>query len=223
MNFQRALVVEDYPQIVYLLRPLLRSCQFVVDHAISLNTAELKLEKLQYDLVILDRNLPDGDGLELMQTISEHSTDTKILVLSERGLVHEKVAGLKAGADDYLAKPFSSDEFIARVQAIMRRASTLKSTTVSVGVCSLSLGEARLAYGNNVIQLSKREAHLIDLLVRHPHHVIDREKIALNLWTMDKYPSSSSIDTFMKRLRDKLSSTPVKIKTRYNLGYELSV
>lgn len=223
MNFQRALVVEDYPQAVFVLRPLLRSCNFLTDHARTVDAAVTKLHHTNYDLVILDRNLPDGDGIELLSVIEEQSLDTKTLVLSERGRVEERVDGLQKGADDYLPKPFSSEEFIARVYAIMRRARKLTFAETQIGPCALSVHEALLEYNTQTIQLSKKEAKIIDLFARHPKHVLQRERIATSLWTVDKYPSTSSIDTFMKRLRNKLSSTPLQIRTRYNLGYELLV
>lgn len=223
MIFQRALVVEDYPQLVFLLRPLLHSAHFTVEHVESIESAVTKLDAKTYDLVVLDRNLPDGDGIELLSTITEHSVDTKVLVLSELGQVKERIDGLRAGADEYMAKPFSSEEFLVRVENLMRRARKITSASITVGKGTLLLGEAKIEYGSQSIQLSKKETHLLDLFVRHPKHQLTRESIASHVWTADKYPSASSIDTFMKRLRTKLSSTPLRIRTRYNLGYELSL
>lgn len=223
MNVQRALIVEDYPQVIFTLRPLLRTRHFLVDSAGTMSSAVRKIHQRTYDLVILDRNLPDGDGVELLQTIDEQSLDTKTLILSERGLVHDRVAGLRSGADDYLPKPFSDDEFIERVNAVMRRAKKLTTKRLEIGSCALYLGEALLEYEGEKIKLSSKEAKMVDLLARHPMHILNKERMATTLWTVDKYPSSSSLDTFIKRLRSKLSSTPLRISTRYNLGYELSI
>jgi DNA-binding response OmpR family regulator len=154
---------------------------------------------------------------------SEQSYDAKVLMLTDRSLVSEKVSGLRRGADEYMSKPFSSAEFIARVENLMRRSRRITSTALPIGRGALLLGEAQLEYGKKTVQLSKKEAQLIDMFIRQPKHQLTRESIASNIWTIDRYPSASSIDTFMKRLRTKLSATPLRILTRYNLGYELSI
>jgi len=223
MNFIKVLVVEDHPELMFVLRQLLTQIHCVADHVMTIEQASAKLDQRKYDLVVLDRHLPDGDGQELIDGIAESSQDTKILMLTECDAVSDKVSCLLAGADDYLAKPFSGDEFVARVRAVLRRGKIIEMKRTNLGQCMLLLHEAQLEYGSRHVRLTTRESRLLDLFARHPRHVLSREYIATQLWTADQYPSSSSIDTFMKRLRDKLSCTPLKIQTRYNLGYELSI
>ncbi|HZZ98934.1 MAG TPA: response regulator transcription factor [Candidatus Saccharimonadia bacterium] len=221
MKPQRALIVEDHPQVASILRPLLQSCSLNVDYAIRCDDALRFLQTQNYALVVLDRNLPDGDGLDVLKAMREQNLHCRVIILSERGRVEERIRGLNRGADDYLPKPFASEEFRARVQALLRREKRPMSPELEFGPCLLAIGEQQLVYGPDRIQLSKHEAQLFELLIRHPRHTATRDRIATSLWSSEHYPTDASIDSFMKRVRRKLTNTPVRLRTRYNLGYEL--
>ena len=117
----RALVVDDQPQIVSFLRPVLEREKYRVAYADTVFQGEKKLRSDHYHVVILDRNLPDGDGLGLLPLIAETSQETKTIVLSQRGAVEHRIEGLNTGADEYIPKPFSVEEFVARLHAVTRR------------------------------------------------------------------------------------------------------
>jgi DNA-binding response OmpR family regulator len=221
MTAQRALIVEDHPQVASALRPLLQSCSLNVDYVTRCDRAMDRLSRNSYALVVLDRNLPDGDGLDVLRAMHAQSLTSRVLILSERGCVEERIRGLQRGADDYLTKPFSSEEFLARVHALLRREKKPTVYRLEFGQCVLAVREQQLQYGAVQIHLSEREVKLLELLVRHPLHIISREHIANALWSSDKYPSNASLDSFVKRMRYKLHATPLRLHTRYNLGYEL--
>ncbi len=221
MKFPRALVIDDQQHLISSLRPALERDQFEVEYVDSCHSAEQKLHTKHYDVIVLDRNLPDGDGLELLPTIREAHFDTKIVILSEKATVQYRVEGLNQGADDYIAKPFSIDEFSSRVRALMRRSMKHGKYVLTFGELQVFVKELRIEFHGTTQRFTPMMFRLFLLFLSRPQHILTRDQIAMQLWPADKYPSTSAIDVCIKRLRYMLARFPVTIVTRHNFGYEL--
>lgn len=221
MKRPRALVIDDQPQIAVILRPVLSGINVAMTYAPTLHAAEQKLKSVHYDVVLLDRNLPDGDGLELVPLIRTVSLDTKTIVLSEKAMVGYRVEGLRKGADDYISKPFSPEEVSARVDVQLRRALVAKDASFWFLGVQVFAREYRLAYDGVTRVMSPKIFRLLLLFVRAECNTLTREQIAQKLWTTDKYPASSTIDVAVKRLRLSLAGFPLTVETRYYVGYAL--
>jgi two-component system response regulator MprA len=173
------------------------------------------------DLVILDVMLPDIDGMTLCRALRQEGQEIPILMLTARDDVLDRVAGLNAGADDYLPKPFAFEELLARVRALLRRAGSdnqMESLTFADLNLDLRLREVRR--GEQNIRLSPKEYELIELFLRHPRQTLTRELILSRVWGYDYEPESNVLDVYVRRLRRKLGE-PNLIETAHSLGYVL--
>ncbi len=221
-TIHRALIVEDHPQITYTVKPILRSLAFEVDAVRTLSSALKKLSQHTYDLIILDRSLPDGDGLDLFTSVEDMCTHTRTLVVSGRSTSEQRAFGLLKGADDYLTKPFSSAELSARVQSLMKRSKDLCTDIRHIFYdVRYDFEQHRLHFSHEYRQLTPGEAKLFELFLRHPSLHLTREAIATHLWPADLYPTSTAVDVCIKRLRDRLTSTALCIVTVRRTGYVL--
>lgn len=221
-TIHRALIVEDHPQITYTVKPILRSLAFEVDAVRTLFSASRKLSQHTYDLVVLDRSLPDGDGLDLFTSVEDMCTHTRTLVISARSTSEQRVFGLLKGADDYLTKPFSSAEFSARVQSLMKRSKDLCTGVRHIFFdVRYDYEQHRVYFFQEYRQLTPGEAKLFELFLRHPSMHLTREAIATHLWPADLYPTSTAVDVCIKRLRDRITSTALCIITVRRTGYML--
>jgi len=178
-----------------------------------------------YDAIILDRNLPQLDGLAVLQALRSQGNRTPVLLLSALGEVADRVAGLRAGGDDYLPKPFSFQELIARVEAIVRRRSAPAEETAQLKVGSLTLdllGRTARRNGRK-IQLLNREFQLLDYLMRHAGQVVTRTMLTEAVWSYDFNPGTNVIDVHISRLRSKIDADGEKpmIHTVRGAGYRL--
>jgi len=218
MRQQKVLIIEDHPQVVYTVRPTLRTLLFQVDHTQTMRHAIQMLSS------ILDRNLPDGDGIELLAEIQEIARDARVMMLSERGSVDQRVLGLEKGADDYLPKPFSLDEFRVRVESLMRRSKRVGiDVMVTVGPVSYDASHCCLRLHTTEQSLTVKEAKLFELFLQHPFYRVTRERIVSRLWSVDQFPTTTAVDVCVRRLRTKLQVFPLKIVTIRNIGYVLRV
>lgn len=224
MRKQKVLIIEDHPQVVYTVRPALRAIFFQVEHTQTIQKAMQKLSSDSYDLIILDRNLPDGDGIELLADIQEVARGTRIMMLSERGSVDQRVLGLQRGADDYLPKPFSLDEFRVRIESLMRRSKRIDVNDISlIGPVTYDASHYCLKLHATEQSLTVMEAKLFELFLRHPFYRVTRERIVSHLWSVDQFPTTTAVDVCVRRLRTKLQAFPLKIVTLRNVGYALHV
>lgn len=221
-TIHRALIVEDHPQITYTVKPILRALAFEVDAVRTLSSASQKLSRYTYDLVILDRSLPDGDGLDLFTSMEDLCSQTRTLIVSAASTSEQRAFGLLKGADDYLTKPFSSAELSARVQSLMKR-----SKDLCTGIRHIfrnvryDYDQRRIYFCKEYTQLTPGEAKLLELFLRHPSMHLAREAIETHLWPAEQYPTSTAVDVCIKRLRDRLSKTPLTIFTVRRTGYML--
>lgn len=175
----------------------------------------------RYDLLVLDVELPRMDGFEILKRLRALGIESRILMLTARDEVPDKIAGLASGADDYLTKPFAMNELLARVNALGRRFVAPPSTTLSVADLTLSLDEREVCRGERRIELSERECALLKVLMREPGRVFSRAELSERVWEREHEYDTKLIEVYISRLRRKIdgdSSKPL-IKTVRHLGY----
>lgn len=212
------LIVEDDPHLGPLLRDYL-SADYQVFHAATLKDAQGWLGTHSAQLILLDLNLPDGDGLDLVQALRQYSS-TPVLVLSARSGVQERVAGLNAGADDYLTKPFAMPELDARITALLRR--TASGGSVNLGNTSLSTSSLTLSADDKHVNLTEHESRILELMMRTPERVFSRTDIESHLYGWET-PNSNSVEVRISQLRKKLETvgSNLRVRTIRNVGYVL--
>ncbi len=221
-TIHKALIIEDNPQITYTVKPILRALAFEVDSVRTLFSASQKLSRYTYDLVILDRSLPDGDGLDLFSSVEDMCLQTRTLVVSAYSTSEQRAFGLLKGADDYLTKPFSSAELSARVQSLMKRSKDLCTGIRRIfRTVRYDFEQRRIYFSKEYKQFTPSEAKLFELFLRHPSMHLVREAIETHLWPADLYPTSTAVDVCIKRLRDRLCNSPLTIITVRRTGYVL--
>ncbi len=198
------LIEDDINAASYVIKGLKESGH-VVDHASDGEEGmELSLT-LKFDVIIIDRMLPKLDGLSLIKKIRDKKINTPILILSALGEVDEKVLGLKAGADDYLAKPFSFSELLARIEVLVRRTNPeVKETSIKVGSLIMNLLTRQVHRNGIEIELQPREFRLLEFLMRRSNQVVTRTMLLEGVWEYHFDPQTNVIDVHISRLRSKI-------------------
>lgn len=223
----KILVIEDDLKLSALLKRGLEKVGHVVETAHRADEGGIRAETPDYDAVILDVKLPDGDGIVLCAKLRKNGVKTPILVLTARDSVDDKVAGLAAGADDYLTKPFSLEELRARLQALMRRNPQYVETVVlRVRDLTLDASAAEVTVAGHRIPLTHKEFAVLELLMRNPNRVFTREQIFDRVWGEGSESVSNVVDAVIARSRSKLDAhTTGKsfITTIRGLGYKMEV
>ncbi|WP_332686584.1 response regulator transcription factor [Devosia sp.] len=217
----RILLVEDEMNMAAALTAALSRHDIVVDHARTLEIAEEACRSGVHDAVLLDRKLPDGEGLSLIPLLRREQPGLPIIVLSALGSPDHRVAGLDHGADDYLAKPFSTDELLARLRAVMRRPAQIGESTVNVGQLRFNLTERQADVAGEPLDLTRRELLALEILVRRAGRTVSRSALEEAVYGYDDEIASNSLDAHISRLRRKLSTAGVEIHAIRGLGYLL--
>jgi DNA-binding response OmpR family regulator len=201
----RALIVEDDRSIAEFVGRGLREAGFAVDQAPDGETGlELALSE-PYDVAIVDLMLPRRDGLSLIDELRRRGRATPVLILSARRSVDDRVRGLQSGGDDYLTKPFAFAELLARVQALVRRATRApEPTTLTIGDLTLDLLSRRVTRGGTPIELRPREFALLEYLMRNPGKVVSKTMILSHVWDYTFDPQTNIVDVLVSRLREKI-------------------
>ena len=215
----RILIVEDETPIREGLVDRLAREGFRASGAATLREGLERLE-MHPDLVVLDRRLPDGEGLELLRVLRERGQRTPVIVLSARGQPEDRVEGLEDGADDYVTKPFHLRELVARIRAVLGRAEAgdqPEGSRLPFGVYELDLGARLLRQGRREIALRKTEFDLLLYLVRNPGRVIPRNELLDRVWGYDRYPTTRTVDYHVLALRKKVDAR--HIVTVHGVGY----
>jgi len=200
----RILVVEDNPDMASAIRQGLKENGYTVDVAHKGFEGEERAASEPYDLIILDVMLPDRDGVELCRNLRRREVSTFILMLTALSSTFDKVAGLDAGADDYLTKPFEFEELLARIRTLLRRGNPAEATKLEFGGLELDLIARRVRRDGHKIKLSAREFSLLEFFMRKPDRVVDRTTIAQKVWDINYEPSSNVIDVCISSLRKKI-------------------
>jgi two-component system OmpR family response regulator len=220
----KVLVVDDQPNIVDMLTTVLRFHGFTVDTAASAAEALARAEAVRPDLVVLDVRLPDGDGFEVCRRLRADGHQVGIVFLTARDAPRDKVAGLTFGGDDYVTKPFSVDELVARVRAVLRRIQPAGGAEPGVlRYADLELDEdaCQVRRAGRLVTLSPTEFKLLRFLLRNPGRVLSRTQILEAVWSYDFGGESNVVDTYIAYLRRKLDPGPPLIATVRGFGYAL--
>lgn len=220
----RVLLVEDEPRAAEILAKGLREQAYAVDLAADGEAAVFRAATNDYDALILDVMLPLRDGVAVCRTIRQSGSTVPILMLTARDAVDARIAGLDAGADDYLMKPFDFGELLARLRAVIRRGrQPLLPERVTIGPLVLETRAHRATVGLREIELTAREYALLEYLARRAGDVVSRADIAEHVWDERYDPLSNVVDVYIQRLRRKLEDAGVAalIRTRRGEGYQL--
>src|SRR5229473_2249452 len=201
----RALIIEDDQTIADFVGRGLRESGFAVDHAADGDEGLEAALQQPYDVAIVDLMLPKRDALAVIDTLRRRGLTTPVLILSARRSVDDRVRGLQAGGDDYLTKPFAFAELLARVQALVRRASrTPEPTTLTVEDLVLDLLSRRVTRGDATIELRPREFALLEYLMRNAGKVVSKTMILSHVWEYNFDPQTNIVDVLVSRLRDRI-------------------
>jgi two-component system, OmpR family, response regulator len=220
----RALLVEDDATIAEFVARGLREAGFVVEHATDGEAGLAAAVAQPYDVAIVDVMLPRRDGLSLIEALRQRGVLTPVLILSARREIDDRVRGLQAGGDDYLTKPFAFAELLARVQALVRRATrTPEPTTLSVDDLVLDLLSRRVVRSGRVLDLRPREFALLEYLLRNAGRVVSKTMILSHVWAYNFDPQTNIVDVLVSRLRDKVDRPFEKklLHTVRGVGYVL--
>ncbi len=215
----RVLLVEDEPTLAAQLRQVLADAGYAVDQASDGREAWYLGGVQTYDVIVLDLGLPVLDGLSVLKRWRSEGVATPVLVLTARDQWHEKVAGIDAGADDYLTKPFHTEELLARVRALLRRAQGLSSPLLQCGPLALDTRSGRVLLDGQAVTVTAHEYRLLAYLMHHPGELVSRTELTEHLYAQDAERDSNTIEVFVARLRKKLP--PGLIETVRGLGYRL--
>ncbi|GAA1897503.1 response regulator transcription factor [Streptantibioticus ferralitis] len=218
----RVLVVDDDEDVRRSLAHALGRDGFEVSKAADGNSALEQLNRVRHDAIVLDILMPAPNGLEVCRRLRGRGDRTPILMLTARDLVEDRVAGLDAGADDYLVKPFALDELRARLRALLRRSGADRELLAFADI-ELDTAACRARRGDRVLDLTRTEYALLELFLRNPRRVLSRTLIFDSVWGFDFGPSSNSLWVYMSYLRAKLEGggEPRVIQTVRGLGYVL--
>ena len=219
----RVLVVEDERKTASFIRKALQAEGYAVDVCHNGNEALTAPSATPYDAIVLDIMLPGRDGLSIVRRWRQSQNQIPVLLLSARGEVNERVEGLDAGADDYLAKPFALTELAARVRALTRRGGESKSTVLRVSDLTLDTVSRRARRGEVEIELTAREYRLLEYLMRSAGRLCGRMMILEKVWDYDFDPGTNLVDVYIKRLREKIDAAfePKLLHTVRGTGYVL--
>lgn len=222
------LIVEDEPSIVTLIKYNLEKAGFLTDVAYNGEDAIKKTEENKFDLIVLDLMLPKMDGMEVCKTIRKNNNYIPILMLTAKDDEYDKIYGLEMGADDYLTKPFSPKELIARINAILRRT---EQRTENAAPLVLEVGDIKVHpdrfeafFKGDLLELTRKEFELLVYLIQHKGQILSREQLLSSVWEYDFVGDTRIVDVQVSHLRDKIeadSKNPTYIKTVRGFGYKL--
>jgi len=218
----RILVVEDDEKIASFVVKGLKQNGYAVDHSGDGEEALGLAQTVDYDVAIVDLMLPKLDGLSLIRRLRESRMHLPVLILSARSSVDDRVRGLQSGSDDYLTKPFAFSELLARVQALIRRATqTPEPVRLTVGDLTLDLLTREVRRGGEKIELQPREFALLEYLMRHPNRAVTKTMILEHVFDFSFDPQTNVVDVLVHRLRSKVDRDKAMIHTLRGVGYVL--
>jgi DNA-binding response OmpR family regulator len=221
----KLLFVEDDLELAYLVIAVLEHERFKVEHSANgIDGLELALCSA-FSLILLDIDLPGKSGMEVCREFRQSDSTTPILMLTGRGSITDKTTGLDFGADDYLVKPFSNQELLARIRALLRRAAGAQSNVVEFGGLQLNLVKQCILKENAELDLNPREFALLEFFIRHPEQVFSIDTLLNNVWRSDKEQSPNALRMCITRLRKVIDAPDAEnslIRTIHRVGYKLT-
>lgn len=222
------LIVEDEKSLALEIDEFLSHEGYTIEHARTKKSAEEKIFVNNYDFILLDLGLPDGDGFDLLQMFKTlKDRNDAVIILTARGAVDDRVLGLEQGADDYLAKPFSLNELLARIHAITRRKHQLESNDIAVEDFRINIQNRTVHYKDERINLTKKEFEIFNYLVLNKNRVISRTNLTEHVWgdVLEINSDSNFVDVHVKNLRKKLSQfVPINwFETVRSIGYRVNI
>ncbi len=220
----KLLLVEDQKHMAYAIEGILKKNKYIIDLAFDgVEGLDFGMNNI-YDAIILDIMLPYKDGFEVLKTLRENNITTPIIMLTAKSDVEDKVKGLNLGADDYLPKPFDTDELLARIKSITRRGKVIeKSNELNYKEIFLNMDELKIRCREKEYILTLKEAQLLEMFLKKPNIPISKDTIINKIWSYDKIVIDNNVEVYISFLRKKLLSldSSVKIKTMRGLGYKL--
>ena len=221
-GLMRILVVEDDDQIASFVAKGLKQSGYAVDHCADGEEALTLATTTPYDAAVVDIQLPKLDGLSLVQRLRRQNNRLPVLFLSAKASVDDRVRGLQAGGDDYLTKPFAFSEMLARVQALVRRATQVaEPSRLTVGDLVLDLLPRSVTRGSETIDLQPREFSLLEYLMRNPDRPVTKTMILEHVWDYSFDPQTNVVDVLVHRLRGKIDPDKTRLHTIRGVGYVL--
>lgn len=219
----RLLLVEDDADIAETLVAFLERQGFVVDQAPTLKIARTAVLENDFDLILLDRMLPDGEGLSLLEFTTSHNKPQRIILLTALADLDDKVRGLESGAHDYIAKPFEPRELLARIRNVLRHPVNINREIKSFGPLSYDVTGRTFLVNNDPLILRRTEALVLEALMARPGVLVPRESLEARVYGYDKFVSSNSLESQISRLRKNLAekTDKIKIHTVRGIGYSL--
>jgi two-component system OmpR family response regulator len=215
----RILLIEDEPSLAQAIKDHLMANGEAVDWLPALIDAEDTLRSTRYDIILLDLNLPDGNGITLLQNIRKRGDATPCVILTAQDQISDRIAGLNAGADDYLVKPFDLGELIARLGAVSRRYSGNPNPLVEIGNLEIDQANRLVFVSGRQIDLTAREWAVFDQLLRRPGAILSKRQLEDALYEFGAEIESNTVEVYISRLRKKIG--PVPIRTVRGVGYRL--
>lgn len=215
------LLVEDHLELANAISSRMRLDGHVVEHASNLGDATAFVETGEYDLILLDIMLPDGDGRTFLKAHRAGDLDTPVIILTARSEVSDRIGSLDLGADDYVTKPFDHAELEARCRAVLRRKAGKSQTVIKTGGIVFDPVAGKMAVRGRSVVLRNRELRLLELLISAPGRIFSKQKLSDRLFSYDDDVSENAIEVYIGRLRKHLEPSDLKITTLRGLGYRL--
>ena len=219
----KLLIVEDEVRLCEALAEILKKNKYIVD---AVHDGEAGLDYGMsgvYDAIILDIMLPKMDGVTVLRKLRANRIDTPVIMLTARYMTGDKVDGLDAGADDYLTKPFDTEELLARLRALTRRKGEVQSQNITLGDLTLNTQTSELICGTNSIPLSLKEYQIMEILLRNPDRIITKELLIEKVWGFDSEAVHNNVEVYVSFLRKKIKhlDSKVEIQTNRGIGYRI--
>ena len=222
----KLLIIEDDASLREIMQRALQGEGYIVESAATYFDACDKIAGYSYDCIMLDIMLPDGNGLKLLEQIKKNGNESRVIIISARDSLDDKITGLDLGADDYLAKPFYMAELSARIKSVMRRGSGAVNNTMTAGNIALDLGSRRIKIDGKDVPLLKKEFDILLYFMQRPGHIVDKAVLAEAVWGdhIDMVDNFQFVYAQIKNLRKKLSEAgaSINIKAVYGFGYKLT-
>jgi DNA-binding response OmpR family regulator len=227
MSKARVLLAEDDLSLSFVIKDGLQDAGFEVTHCADGEAAWQRFQKKDFDICLLDINMPLRDGFSLAKKIRQQSDVVPIIFLTAKSLEEDKIKGFQTGADDYITKPFSMKELVMRMDVFLRRTKKIQSDAAEeyqLGTLRFAFNELKIYNGTAIIPLTQREADLLKFFANHINKILKREEVLLNVWGKDDYFLGRSMDVFITKLRKYLKADPkIALETIHGVGFRLLI